>query len=336
MTGTAVTTPPVSSTGVQMTGDEAGRLGIGWAQGTTHATSCADVRAWLGEIFGPATLRKSGLQWYERAWSLGEAGVVVADLPRSSSSHPGEVYIVIPQGAFDALGWAGSVRVLALLSALGVRLSRVDVYFDDLRRLADPSDVIAAVEAGNVRSRVKSWRVVRDSAGGMTAYLGSRTGECMVRVYRKWAESGVESDGVRWEMEAKGARAPLVADLVRGSSSPAVVYFELLRAFCDFVERRTLGSTEVDPTGARIDAARLRGDRAALLPWWSLLVGTAGRARLVGVVVVDTLVRKVAWLRRQVAPTLALVFGVHGSGVVSDLIDEGWERARWELAPVRA
>ncbi len=296
---------------------EAGRLGIGWAQGTTHTTSCEDVRGWLGEIFGPAALRRTGLQWYERAWSLGDQGVVVADLPRSSSSHAGEVYIVIPQGALDALGWDGSVRVLRLLGALGVRLSRVDVYFDDLRRLADPVDVLAALEAGNTRTRVKAWRSVRDSAGGMTTYLGSRTGECMVRVYRKWAESGVESDGVRWEMEAKGPRAPLVADLVAGSARPAVVYMELLRAFVDFVAR---------PEGTR-------GDRAPLLGWWAGLVGSAGRARLVGAVVVDSLARKVAWLRRQVAPTLALVFGVHGSGMVSDLIDGGWSRARWDLVP---
>jgi Replication initiation factor len=124
-----------------------------------------------------------------------------------------------------------------------------------------------------------------------------------------------------------------VADLVRGSRSPGVVYFELLRAFCDFVDRRSCGSTDVDASANVSDAARIRGDRAVLLPWWSLLVGSAGRARLVGAVVVDTLARKVAWLRRQVAPTLALVFGVHGSGAVSDLIDEGWHRARWELAP---
>jgi DNA relaxase NicK len=293
---------------------------VGWAQGTTHATSCEDVRGWLGEEFGPAVLRRSGLQWYERAWSLGDAGVVVADTPRSGSSDPGEVYVSIPQAALDALGWEGQVRVLALLRSLGVRLSRCDVYWDDLRRLADPVDVVAAVEAENTLTRVKRWRVVRDSEGGMTAYLGSRTGECMVRVYRKWAESGNAADGVRWEMEAKGDRAQLVADLVRVSSAPAETFFGLLRAHVDFV----------DTSGGK------RADRAPLLDWWSSLVGSAGRAKLAAKVTVDTLARKVAWLRRQVAPTLALVFGARGSGVVNELISEGWPRARWDLVPVPA
>jgi len=308
---------PLSSTGVQMpdgTGG-VGRLGIGWAQGTTHATGYRDVLGWLGELFGAIVERKRGLQWYRRAWSIGTGGVVVADGPVSGWSDPAEVYIVIPQTACDALGWDGSMRLLALLDVLGVRLSRLDVYYDDLRRIADPRDVMAAVEGGQTRSRVKSWREVRDHEGGMTAYLGSRTGECMVRVYRKWAESGDPSQGVRWEMEAKGERAPIVAALIRSAAAPAVQYFELVRAFVDFVDRS--------------DGAR--GSRSPLLGWWAELVGSAGRATLAVRVVVDSLARKLAWVRRQVTPTLAVLFHAYGSAGISDLIAEGYPRARFEL-----
>lgn len=294
-----------------------GRLGIGWAQGTTREAPVAEVLGWLSERFGPAVPREHGLQWYGRAWKLGEHGVVVGDRPRSSSSDPGEVYVVIPQGALDPLGWDGQVAVLALLESLRVRLSRVDVYYDDLARHADPEDVLAAMRAGNARTRVKAVRWVGDFSGGMTTYLGSREGECMVRVYRKWAESGDPGAGVRWEMEAKGERAPIVADFVRGAAAPAVAFFGLLRAFVDFVDRE--------------DGAR--GDRAPMLAWWAMLIGSAGLARLAGRVVVDSLARKVAWLRRQVVPTLALVFAAYGSAGLSNLIDEGWPRARWELVP---
>jgi DNA relaxase NicK len=296
-----------------------GRLGIGWAQGTTRATSAADMLGWLGERFGPSKAREHGVQWYCRAWSVGDRGVVVASEPRSASSDPAEVYVVVPQGALDALGWDGQIALLALLDALGVRLSRVDVYYDDLARLADPEDVLAALRGGDTRTRVKSWRRVEDSAGGMTAYLGARSGECMIRVYRKWAESGDPAAGVRWEMEAKGERAPIVAEFVRLSAAPAVAFFGLLRAFCDFVDRE--------------DGAR--GSRSALLGWWSALVGSAERAVYVGAVVVNGLAKRAAWFRRACAPTLAVLFAALGSDAIDRMMRDAWEAAPWALAGTR-
>jgi DNA relaxase NicK len=312
--------PPMGSTGVYIPDGPAGsvdRLGIGWAQGTTRTTGYADVLDWLRELFGPATER-GGTRWYHRSWSFETEGVKVADGPRSGSSNAAEVYIEVTQGACDGLGWDGCMRLLALLSTLGVRLSRCDVYYDDRRRIVDPSTVMDAVQAGQTRSHLRYWRRVDDSAGGFTAYLGKRASDCMLRVYRKWAESGDAVDGVRWEMEAKGERAGIVADFVRRSPTPAVAYFELVRAFVDFVDTT--------------DGAR--PDRAPLLDWWAELVQSAGRAKLVLGVVVDSLARKVAWIRRAVTPTLALLFHAYGSEGMSTLIAEGWPRARWDLLPV--
>jgi DNA relaxase NicK len=293
-----------------------GGIGIGWMQGTTRTASLAAVLDALGAEFGEVETRARGLQWYSKSWAIGTAGVVVGAWPRSKSSPPGELFVIVPQGALDALGWAGQMRVLALLEdGLGVRLSRLDVYRDDLARHADPADVLAAVEAGNTRSRVKAWKVYRDSAGGMTTYLGSRTGEFMVRVYRKWVEARDDAQGVRWEAEAKGERAPLVAALLRAAAEPGVAYMALLRAFCDFVDRE--------------DATR--GDRAPLLGWWAALVDTAARVPLVLGRVKDSLARRRAWFVRQCAPTLALLFAVDGSEGVSEIIRDAWDRAPWAL-----
>ena len=300
---------------------ERGRLGIGWAQGTTRSTSVVDMLAWLSELFGPAKLREgNGLQWYHRAWSVGDLGVVVADRPRSSSSPACEVYVIVPQRPLDALGWDGQVKLLALLASLGVRLSRCDVYYDDLARLADPEDVLAAVRAGNTRSHMVKWRPVGpDSDGGMTMYLGSRTGECMIRVYRKWAESGDPTAGVRWEMEAKGERAPIVADFVRLAASPAVAFFGLVRAFVDFVDRE--------------DGAR--GSRSELLGWWSALVGSAERALYVGEVVANGLAKRAAWFRRACAPTMAVLFAALGSDAIDRMMRDAWDAAPWALPGTR-
>jgi DNA relaxase NicK len=302
--------PPAGSTGVEMTTGVPGRLGIGWAQGTTHSTSTADVLGWLSETFGQVVPRETGLQWYRRSWRIGTAGVMVGDGPRSGTSNPAEVYVVIPQAALEPLGWTGQLGTLALLSSLGVRLSRLDVNYDDLSRVADPADVLEALEAGQTRSHARAWRVVRDSSGGMTTYIGARTGEMMVRVYRKWVESKDPTQGVRWEAECKGERAGLVADLITSSDRPGVTFFELLRSFVDFVAREE----------------GQRGDRAPFLAWWAALVRDAGRATLALKVVGDSFARRLAWLRRQVAPTLAEAFVRGGSGLISALIGEGMDR----------
>lgn len=312
--------PRACSTGVPDP-NRPGVLGIDWAQGTVRGTSCEDVRAWLGEIFGPAAERPKGWGWYARSWSLGDPAqhVIVADTPVSSSSVPGEVYVEIPGGALAPLGWDGQVRVLVLLDSIGVRLSRVDVAYDDLARVTDPADVLAAIEAGNTRTRTRAWRSVRDHKGGMTTYIGSRLAECFVRVYRKWAESNDPTQGTRWEMEAKGERAPIVAALMRSAPRPAETYLELLRLHADFVDR----------SGGE------RAERAPLLAWWSALIGSAGRATLTArVVVIDTLARKTAWMLRSVAPTLALLFAARGSSAVNAIIDAGWSRARFDLLAV--
>lgn len=317
--------PPASSTGVQLPEGaagrtETGRLGIGWAQGTTRTTSAVDMLGWLGELLGPAKLREgNGLQWYRRAWAIGDLGVLVADQPRSGSSDPAEVYVIVPQGALDALGWDGQMKLLALLDSLGVRLSRVDVYYDDLLRIADPEDVLAAVKGGDTLSRMKRWRRVEDSEGGMTAYLGSRTGECMVRVYRKWAESGDPNQGVRWEMEAKGERAPMVAEFVRLSATPVVAFFSLVRAFVDFVDRED----------------GQRGSRSPLLSWWAALIGSAERAVFVGEVVTNGLMKRAAWFRRACAPTLAVLFAALGSDAIDRMMRDAWDAAPWALPGTR-
>jgi hypothetical protein len=294
-------------------------VGLGWLQGTTRTADRDALTARLGAIFGEVRERASGLQWYRESATVGGSGVVVGWAPRSASSLASEVFVMVPQSALDALGCDGSLALLGeLVEDYGLRPSRLDIYLDDRARLADPADVLDAIERGQVRSHVRAWRTVRDSTGGMTTYLGSRQGDAMVRVYRKWAESGDPEQGVRWEMECRGERAQLVTAMVLPVASSvglAGVYLGLLRAFVDFVQR---GEGQ-------------RGDRAPLLGWWAALVGSAGRVGPVLARVKDSLQRRREWVRRQVAPSLALLFAVDGSDGVSDIIREGWDRAPWAV-----
>jgi hypothetical protein len=137
-------------------------------------------------------------------------------------------------------------------------------------------------------------------------------------VYRKWAESGNPDDGVRWEMECKGDRAALVASLMIGAADTAGERFvSLLRAFCDFVDR----------------ADEARGDRAPLLPWWAALVESVGRWRGVIGKAADSLARRVRWLRKSVAPTLAVFVATLGRAALDELVTEGRVKASLAAVP---
>lgn len=294
-------------------------LGLGWLQGTSRSADRDALTARLATLFGPVKERGSGLQWYRQAVTFGESTVVLGWEPRSSSSLPCEVFVMIPQTPLDALGLSGALALLGeLLEDYGLRPSRLDLYLDDRDRIADPSVVLAAIEDGQTRTHMRAWHSVKDHKGGMTAYLGTREGEAMLRVYRKWAESGNPDDGVRWETEYRGERAQYVADMLVPlvtSAAVGALYLGLLRAMVDFVDTST---------GAR-------PERAPLLDWWAAVVGAVDRVRPVLAKVRDSLARRKAWALRQVAPTLALLFQTEGSAYISGLIEQGYDRAPWHL-----
>lgn len=317
--------PPVSRTGVETPHGVIGRtcgeplLGLGRLQGTTRTADRALLTARLAILFGPAKERASGLQWYREATAFGESGVVLGAVPRSASSLSTELFVMFPQTPLDALGLSGALALLGeMVEEYGLRPSRLDLYLDDRDRLVDPLEVLRAIETRQTRTHMRAWHSVKDHKGGMTTYLGTRQGEAMLRVYRKWAESGNPEDGVRWETEYRGERAQLVGEMLRplvSSVAVGALYLGLLRAMVDFVDTST-GS---------------RPERAPLLDWWSALVGSVGRVRPVLAKVRDSLARRKEWTRRQVAPTLALLFAVGGSDAISALIQQGWDRAPWHL-----
>jgi hypothetical protein len=287
------------------------RLSLGWLQGTVERDPAGLIETLEG-FFGPAVDRDRGLPWYGRSVALGEWGVKVGWQPHEFSNAEDEAVFVIPQRALDALGWAGGSELARQLGTRGARFSRVDVAFDDLARTADPLTVYEAFTGGQVVAHTRSARLVQDTEGGMTAYLGARSSEAFVRVYRKYAESRDEREGVRWEGEFKGDRAGRVLAAVLGADAPAREFFGILRGIADFREVR------------RDDVNAYRA--AALLPWWAALIGTAERISLAVPVVVSSLAERVQWLHRQAAPTLALAYRRLGVGVLRALLDDGARR----------
>jgi DNA relaxase NicK len=222
----------------------------------------------------------------------------------------------ITQTALDGLGWTRSLDLSQALLTAGLRASRLDLYLDDRKRRASARVVRGAIVQGDYVSHAQPGGYREDdTTGAATAYLGSRESERFLRAYDK--DPNGEDPRTRWELENKGATARIALDLIasahRTPDAARALVPGLLRAFVDFCDR--------DP-GAR-------GDRAPMLDWWQALMGDFAKVRGAVAVKVDSLARRVTWLRRQVAPTLAAVWArpEYGNGWLNDVLSDGLDRA---------
>jgi DNA relaxase NicK len=276
---------------------------LGWLSGVTwgDGPGLADAFAtYLGEV----TIRDTGTRWYASAAELGDKGSMVAWGPRGRDSKADEVMFSVPQSALDVLGLTRALQLVTELRLVGVRLSRVDVYLDDLARRADPRSVMDAYQAGDCVTHFQSWDWIENSDGGATAYLGSRQSDAYIRVYRKWAESGDPEQGVRWELQTRASKAQALAAVVVTDADPAGAFLGALRGLVDF----------------RACAGMAQKLRAPMLPWWAALVEDAGRLRLSTPQPGTSLAEKMEWLHRQVAPTMGLMDAAEKGG----WLDAGW------------
>jgi hypothetical protein len=232
-----------------------------------------------------------------------------------------ETYVEVRQTGLDALGGQQSLRLAADLLQVGARFTRVDGYYDDRARHAEPPAVAEAFRQRLTVTRIKRVReqrgwVLEDGADearadGATTYIGSPTSEAMIRIYDKAAESGSAGAGVRWEVQMRRHRAEAfgTAAIATGDALGAYV-LGCIRGLVDFRER----------------AGVAHGERAPLAPWWAAIIGDAERVTLNAPVKPDSLERTARWLMRGVAPSLALAGRAYGTDWLNELLASGEER----------
>jgi Replication initiation factor len=306
--------PPVGNTGVEMTG-----VGLGWLQGTIKWVKPQQVLHLLSDAIGSeAEDRPGGTRWYSESATIG-LHALAAWAPRNRPDAV-ETYFEVRQSALDELGGAASLSLAAQLQDLGARFSRVDGYYDDRVRRVESSGVAEAFRRGDTLTHVRRMKVFNKFTtapdgdvipDGSTVYIGSATSAAMLRVYDKAAESGRPDAGVRWELQLRHEHATrFVAGAVASGDRLGAYVLGSIRDLVDFRDRSGHG----------------RGDRSPLLDWWAAIVGDAERVGLNGPARVDSLARRGAWLERQAAPSLALLYFAHGPDWLNDLLRSGQER----------
>lgn len=255
-----------------------------------------------------------GVTWVGRGWLgysdlgiFGETGRLGVSRDRPDMG----VHAALGHKALSVLAgldefWADLRGVVSWVHALGGKVTRLDVAFDDRAGVLDLDTMSEHVRKGWLTSR---WRKARRSEGfdlgetgreGYTLEFGRRVSDAFLRCYDKRLErlnAGEDDPGawLRVELELKRERADAAAELYKSGDE---------RGFFRFISSVLLGYLEFKRPSLT-DTNKRRWPVAA---WWAAFLGTVEKARLTVLEKVRRTVDTVrAWVAHQVAPNLAVV-----------------------------
>lgn len=110
--------------------------------------------------------------------------------------------------AFESLSDVGWDNLFDLIQLAGMKITRLDVAFDDHTGVLPLKEVIDDTQCGMYVSRSDYWETRLSSKGSMIQ-IGSPQSKILIRIYDKAAERGYDSDThwVRCEMQLRDDRA---------------------------------------------------------------------------------------------------------------------------------
>ena len=282
-------------------------VGVDWLAFTLKGQRADEVKRLVAEYLGGEFVDlEHGGKRYQRM-AVGTGGAKVYWSPGRD-----DVHAEMPGRAVGSLGEAQLRGLLLVASTLG-KVTRVDLCADDFSHVVQPRQVYDSAGSAVTHTDRDKWEMRESRDGGATCYIGSRSSRQFLRVYNKAAESGGHTDSIRWELEFKKAAAEFVsARIIR--EDWRTVFSEHLVQVVDFRER----------------LAGKRGDRSRRLEWFEAIVGAATKAKMRHPRPARTLEEAEAWLRQQVAPTLAIVVEARGGDLdyVSGFLEDGRRRQK--------
>lgn len=195
-------------------------------------------------------------------------------------------------------------QLISRVFTVGGHFTRLDVALDDRKGFFSLDVAQDKMRRREVRTRFKkgssteSYKFSDQPAqDGKTIYFGSPKSNIKVRIYDKAAQKGVDGVWIRTELECRDNRANVLAHHLMGSKELGAIAAGVLKNYVAFVE----------PSG---DSNK---SRWSVTPWWSNFLGEIERIKLSGQKVERTIEQVKDWVKKQVAPSLALLFK-HWSG----------------------
>lgn len=319
--------PPYSNTGAQNTSGEGLKPCVDWVQATLKNVQpdeiIADILLLKPEDF---TELERGKYGYMSAKRLGHITILF-------DGHPemGVHLEMTGQGcreyeSYGIMDWKTFFNVLLRCEA---KITRLDVALDDYKGYWAIKRIVRKVKDGELVSkfkhatRVEKIKIEDGATAGHTVYFGSNESRIKIRMYDKLLEQKAKGDAGeiegltvwnRTEIQARDERAQTIAGLIANDVPIGAIVTGILKYYLRFVVKGK------DRNKSRWKTAK----------FWEEFLGDVEPLRLSESKPAATLEKKIAWLDRQVAPTLAMIVEAMEGDMekIYKLISDGAERLK--------
>lgn len=172
-------------------------------------------------------------------------------------------------------------------------------------------DIVRKVQDNEVNSRMSKRSVVVSFNGtqrnGSTVYIGAESSSFRARIYDKALEQGTENHWIRVELVMRHENANAFAEKLVDSETVGKLAAQVINDKFSFIDR---------------DDSNI--SRCTVCDWWAKFVDELEAVRLVAREVVQHPVEHIKeWLRKQIAPSLAIIVETLGLPALSGIYENG-------------
>ena len=303
--------PPSSNTGAPFTAPSQNQSLIDWFGFTMPLTDPWEVVDLLGLPRGLFSELERGGMGYKLKLQFNGIGIYY-----DGSENMGVHVEMSGKGCRDYEAHKQDWRQLIALIQLGKgHLTRLDIAIDTVDGTINLEQINQHLEKGETRTKFrvfgenKSFHFTQDKPApkGRTFYFGSGTSRTLFRIYDKAAQMET-TDGVPWvrfELQMRDERAQAAADLILNRDDLGKIATGIINENLSFIDRNDTNKT-----------------RCTLKPWWQLWLDTTERLKLTKVKAVKLLSEVQEYIKKQYAPTLAMLKKGLGIADFSDFLKE--------------
>jgi hypothetical protein len=341
------------------------RVGLGWLRFSCSVKHFTYWKKQVQEYFR-IKLRSRGKGWqgYLESWE-GGLGILVAYTPVltqaqresmgiKSSPNEGMMTVDIPQGALDTLSDRKHLGLwIDIFGCEDVKFTRNDIYYDDHCKIISPEALHKACKGGGVGvpryTNLRGWdeyNLQEGKSRGFTVYVGSCKSDRQIRYYDKTLESEGKQDCYRLEMQDTGQYAEKFGPYMLETLQRALDCRDIkdsvavLRDAYKALLKGAISFHEIPEGVAQEDLPQNWAKRSPQTWWWQEMMAGLEPAKLTLDRVEPSLQKAVAWMKSQVAPSLAQIRTVFSHWNIpfgewlKQLLEEGenrWRDKHWKV-----
>ncbi|GFE60622.1 replication initiation factor domain-containing protein [Geobacter sp. AOG2] len=318
--GTNEAQPPLTNRGALITTPLLNQFLIDWVAFTVKIIDPQEILQIIGlksELFSELD---RGLYGYQKSLRFGNICVYFAGRPDmgchvTMSGQGCRQY----ESQFPKIPW---FALFATAITFKAKFTRLDIAHDNVDGALDLAKLKEAIINREIRSRFRKASEtqnfdlspdIEQSTDGHTLYFGKRSSRVFLRFYDKAAQLGLPFVWNRAELELKDKRAHEAAKYLSSGVPVGQLFIGILNQYLSVVCRDDSNTT-----------------RCSIQPWWSAWLQTVEKIKLTTAQEIKTVDEVMQYVKRQYAPSLAMIKTHLGATIfgyyIRELLKDGSER----------